>query len=71
MSEDMKQGRKRSVVKSITFRIIATAATIVIVYAFTQDLAISGTVGILDMAVKLIIYYFHERAWNRSSWGSA
>jgi len=67
----MEQTRKRAVAKTITFRIIATVATVVLVYAFTRNLAISGTIGILDMVVKVIIYYFHERAWNRTSWESA
>jgi len=61
--------RKRSIIKSITFRIIATITTLVVVWLFTKDLAISGGVAILENLIKMIFYYFHERAWTSISWG--
>ena len=61
--------RKRTVVKSITFRIIATIATVILVIAFTGDMAIAGLVGGLDLISKLIIYYLHERTWGKIRWG--
>lgn len=62
-------GHKRTLAKTITFRIIATITTILIVLIFTKSLAIAGTVGILDFILKLVVYYLHERAWNRTKWG--
>jgi uncharacterized membrane protein len=59
----------RSVVKAITFRIIATLATIALVMLYTDDLKIAGAVGTLDFLTKLVIYYLHERAWGRVIWG--
>jgi uncharacterized membrane protein len=59
---------KRSIVKTITFRIIATVTTIGLVLIFTRNWAIAGTIGILDIISKLIIYYVHERAWEHSKW---
>jgi uncharacterized membrane protein len=60
---------KRSVAKTITFRIIATITTMTLVVIFTGDWSLAGVVGILDLISKLIIYYFHERVWDRTSWG--
>ena len=60
---------RRSILKTITFRIIATLATFILVLIITGDLMIASVVGILDTIIKLIIYYSHERVWNKISWG--
>ena len=61
--------RKRSILKTLTFRAIATLITSVLVFTFTRNMIMAGVVGLLDLILKLIIYYFHERLWNRISWG--
>jgi uncharacterized membrane protein len=61
---------KRSIVKSITFRIIATIITMLLVWIFTKDIVLSGSIGILEVILKLIAYYLHERAWSIISWGA-
>ena len=62
---------KRSIVKSITFRILATVITMLLVWIFTKDLTLATSVGVLEVILKLIAYYFHERAWGYISWGMA
>lgn len=59
----------RSVVKSITFRILATLTTIILVYIFFGRMDIAAVIGGLEVLIKLILYFFHERIWNRVSWG--
>lgn len=61
--------QKRSIVKTITFRIIATITTVILVLIFTENLALASIIGVLDLISKLIIYYLHERVWNKVSWG--
>ena len=61
--------RKRSLVKALTFRIIATITTFLLIYIITGNLGLSSAIGLLDLIIKLILYYFHERAWNKVSWG--
>lgn len=61
--------RKRSIAKTISFRIIATLTTMMLVYIFTKDIKIVGLIGILDIVLKLIIYYIHERVWSKIHWG--
>ena len=65
----MLVSRKRSIVKAITFRIIATITTFLLIYIITGNLGLSSIIGVLDLITKIIIYYFHERAWNKVSWG--
>ncbi len=54
----------RSIVKAITWRVIASLTTLILVYIFTGNLALTITLGGIELAAKLIFYYLHERAWN-------
>jgi len=60
---------KRSVVKSLTWRVIALLLTIIILYLTTGDAVFSGTVGILINVLKTIVYFIHERIWELVNWG--
>ncbi len=60
----------RSIVKSITFRLIATAVTIILVLIFTGEIILAMQVGILEAVSKLILYYAHERIWGHITWGT-
>jgi uncharacterized membrane protein len=55
--------------KSITFRILATVTTIVLVFIFTGEMLIALEIGLIEVVAKLVIYYAHERVWDRVSWG--
>ncbi len=59
----------RSLVKAISWRIVATLTTIFLVFAFTGDLILSSGVGLTEIIAKLIVYYFHERLWNAIGFG--
>lgn len=65
----MKITKKRSLVKSLTWRILAIVVTFASIYFLTGqiDTATAGTV--IANSVNFILYYFHERAWNAVSWG--
>ncbi len=59
----------RSVVKAVSWRIVATLTTILLVFVFTGNLAISGGVGLTELFSKIGIYYLHERLWNAVGFG--
>ena len=59
----------RSLLKSVSFRLIATLTTIVLVFAFTTEIMVSLQVGFLEFFAKLVVYYFHERLWNMFQFG--
>jgi uncharacterized membrane protein len=61
--------RKRSVAKSITWRVLATLTTTTLVYIFTGEVGLSLSIGVLEATFKMLIYYLHERAWNKIKWG--
>lgn len=55
--------RKKSIYKTISWRIIALMITFSISLMVFGSFTIAGTVALADMAVKTIAYYFHERLW--------
>jgi uncharacterized membrane protein len=61
--------KKRSVVKTITWRVTGSGATFLIAFFMTGNLAIAGTIGIVQMFSNTLLYYLHERIWNRIFWG--
>jgi len=67
----MNEGEKikRSVVKTVSWRLIGTIATIVISYFITGTMALAFSIGIIEMISKMILYFFHERAWSQINWG--
>ena len=61
--------RKRSLVKSITWRIICIVVSIVTAYLLTGRFDLSVAIGTIYNAITMILYYFHERIWNILEWG--
>ena len=41
----------------------------IIVYAITGDFKKMTIINILFHGMQIIIYYFHERTWEKTSWG--
>ena len=65
-----KETHQRTFAKTISWRVLATFTTMAIVWAFSHNLTIAFSVGITEAAVKMIIYYLHERTWTGYiSWG--
>lgn len=59
----------RTVIKAVSWRIVATLTTMTIVYIFTKKFLLSLGVGLVEVIAKITFYYLHERAWNKVSWG--
>ena len=61
--------RKRSIAKTFLWRGIATTDTIIISRVITGSWTEGLAIGIIEVFTKMILYYFHERAWSASDWG--
>jgi uncharacterized membrane protein len=59
----------RSGIKALTWRLVATVTTVSIVYALTGRLELIAAVGFYDVLLKLILFFLHERVWNRVQYG--
>ena len=65
----MTESPIRSALKGFTWRLVATFTTIVIVYCITGEQAKALQIGAIEFVAKLAVYYLHERAWVRISFG--
>jgi sulfate adenylyltransferase subunit 1 (EFTu-like GTPase family)/uncharacterized membrane protein len=59
----------RSVVKALSWRVLGSVATFVAVFAMTKDASLALAVVAIEVAAKIALYYVHEEAWKRSSFG--
>jgi len=59
----------RSVVKAVSYRIIVVIADFIAVYFFTGRIEIAVGFVIVSNVYTSVLYFLHERFWDRVSWG--
>jgi len=64
-----KEAHLRSILKAISYRVLAAIATITIVFVFTRRIVLSIGVGLVESVAKIICYYLHERVWSFIGFG--
>jgi len=64
-----RETHTRSVAKALSWRVLGTAATAVLVFIFTGRLGLSLAVGGLEFVSKIGLFWLHERAWDRARFG--
>ncbi len=60
----VSETKTRSILKAISWRILASLITGTLVFIFTGKGELAVGVGLMDSAVKILVYYFHERLWQ-------
>lgn len=55
----------KSLLKTISWRVVGTIDTMVIAYVLTGQLDVAFSIGSVEVFSKMILYYLHERAWNK------
>jgi len=61
----LSSDRKRHILKTITYRLLAICVTVFAGYILTKDWRFSVGLTVLDQTTKSIIYYGHERIWYK------
>jgi len=59
----------RSVVKSVTFRILVIISDSIIIYSISHRLDLTIGVILFSNFSSTILYFIHERVWNSIHWG--
>ncbi|WGH75674.1 DUF2061 domain-containing protein [Tenacibaculum tangerinum] len=59
----------RSIVKSISWRVVGTIDTILISWIITGQVTTAFSIGAIELVTKMLLYFFHERLWNNIKWG--
>jgi uncharacterized membrane protein len=65
----MTETKKRSIFKSISWRIICIIVSIITSFLLTNKLDIAVAIGTTYNIITMFLYYFHERLWNKTKWG--
>jgi uncharacterized membrane protein len=60
---------RRSSVKAITWRVLASLDTALLAFIFTGNLTMAVSIGGSEVLTKLLLYIFHERLWARIHYG--
>ena len=59
-----RESHLRSLLKALSWRILATLTTGLIAYAITGEVITAIAIGSIEFILKFLIYYLHERAWQ-------
>jgi adenylylsulfate kinase len=64
------EARARTIIKTISWRVTATLTTIAIALAITGRIDVALQIGVIEVFLKMLIYYLHERLWTKMSFGT-
>ena len=59
----------RSIAKALSWRFIGTLDTLMVSYFLTGEWLLASSIASVDFLTKLLLYFAHERIWNKISWG--
>ncbi len=61
----MRERAYRSVIKTVSWRVLGTVDTMVISFLITGSMVMAASIGSIEVITKMVLYYFHERAWDK------
>ena len=59
----------RSLAKTISWRITGSGATFIISYIVSGNFAVAGSIASIQLIANTILYFVHERVWDKIIWG--
>ncbi len=62
---------RRSLIKTITWRITGSGSTFGISYLILGNFVIAGSIATIQLVTNTVLYFIHERVWDRVKWGRA
>jgi adenylylsulfate kinase len=64
-----RETHTRSIAKAVSWRVLGSVATMLLVFVFTRRLQLSLAVGAVEFVSKIGLFWVHERAWDRLRFG--
>ena len=58
----------RSIAKAVSWRVVGTLDTLIVSYFLTDEIVLATSIASVDFGTKLVLYFFHERMWNKIKW---
>ena len=65
----MRDSRVRSLAKSITWRVTGIIILAGLAWWFTGNVEQTTLITVTFHSIRVVLYYFHERVWERIEWG--
>lgn len=65
----MSDTRLRSLVKALTWRAIGITVLGTVSWLYTGSVDKTTLITVTFHTIQIILYYIHERLWNRIRWG--
>ena len=65
----MSDTARRSLVKTVSWRLTGSGATFAISYLISGNFVVAGSIAGIQLISNTILYFIHERVWNRIKWG--
>ncbi len=62
------ESRLRSILKAVSWRVIATLITFSYAYLFTGQFPAAGLITVLATLLSMVLHYYFERIWNGFYW---
>jgi uncharacterized membrane protein len=63
------ESRRRSIIKSLVWRLSGIIVLGLITWMYTKNLEITTVVTVFFHSVNVVLYYLHERLWDKIDWG--
>lgn len=63
------ESHSRSFAKAVSWRITGTLDTMILSWLITGSFKLAATISLAEIATKSLLYYLHERAWQRVPYG--
>jgi uncharacterized membrane protein len=64
MSSFKDDSKTKSIYKTFSWRVIASTITASLAFIATGSIKKSTAIFAADFLIKLVVYYYHERAWK-------
>ena len=63
------ESHPRSFVKAVSWRTVGSIDTFVLGLFFSGSAKLAGAIAGTEVITKILLFYFHERAWSLVRWG--
>ena len=65
----MSESTVRSLVKTLSWRVTGSTATLVVSYLISGNLMMAASIAGIQFLANTVLYFIHERVWNNIKWG--
>jgi uncharacterized membrane protein len=59
----------RSLAKAVSWRVTGTVDTFLISWLITGQPLLASGIALTEIMTKILLFWGHERVWNRIKWG--